>query len=57
MSFQINTTNVIDANGNIIIGSGASNPASPATGTLWFNTTSGTLVGWNGTSWVTLTTA
>jgi hypothetical protein len=57
MSFRVNTTNVIDANGDIIIGSGAANPASPANGTLWFNTTSGTLVGWNGTAWVTLTTA
>ena len=57
MSFAIGANTVIDSSGNIIIGSGPTNPASPATGTLFFNTTSGTLVGWNGTSWVTLTTA
>lgn len=59
MAFIVGGTTqvVIDNSNNVIIGSGSSNPASPATGTLFFNTTSGTLVGWNGTAWVTLTTA
>ena len=57
MAYDVNSVIVIDDNRNVIIGSGASNPASPATGTLWFNTTSGTLVGWDGGQWVTLTQA
>ena len=56
-SFIVGSSTVITNTADVIVGSGASNPASPATGTIWFNTTSGTLVGWNGTAWVTLTVA
>lgn len=54
MSYSINDTTVIDSNRNVIIGSGSSRPASPPTGTLWFNTTTNVLEGWNGSSWVVL---
>jgi hypothetical protein len=59
MSLRITTTVVVDNDRNCIIGSGTTDgrPASPATGTLWFNTSLGVLEGWNGTSWITLTTA
>ena len=59
MALKISGTNVVDDSRNCIIGSGttAQRPASPVTGTLWFNTTLGVLEGWNGTSWITLTTA
>jgi hypothetical protein len=55
MAFLVGVNIVIDNNANIIIGSGASNPASPTAGTIWFNTTTGILVGWNGSVWVNLT--
>ena len=59
MTLRISDTTVVDINRNCIIGSGttAQRPASPATGTLWFNTTLGILEGWDGSSWITLTTA
>jgi hypothetical protein len=59
MAIKITTTVVVDNDRNCIIGSGttAQRPASPVTGTLWFNTSLGVLEGWNGSSWVTLTTA
>lgn len=57
MTIQVNGTTVIDASGNVILGSGPSDPVSPVAGQIWFNTTSGTVKGYNGTSWVTLTTA
>jgi hypothetical protein len=55
MAFLVGANIVIDNSANIIIGSGASNPASPAAGTIWFNTTLGRLVGWNGSVWIDLT--
>jgi hypothetical protein len=56
MAFLVGSNIVIDNSANIIIGSGASNPASPTAGTIWFNTTTGILVGWNGSAWINLTT-
>jgi hypothetical protein len=55
MAFLVAGTVVINSGGNVIIGSGASNPASPTAGTIWFNTTLGRLVGWNGSAWINLT--
>ena len=57
MAIKISGTNVVDDNSHPVIGSGVTRPASPVTGTLWFNTTLGVLEGWNGTSWIALTTA
>ena len=57
MTYQVSGTTVIDSNRHVIVGSGSSRPASPATGTIWFNTSSGVLEGYNGTAWVTLSTA
>lgn len=54
MAFLINNTVVIDNNSNVIIGSGATRPASPQQGTLWFNTSSNILEGYNGSVWITL---
>lgn len=56
MTYQVNSTTVITSARHVIIGSGTTRPASPATGTIWFNTTLGVLEGWNGTAWVALTT-
>jgi len=72
MGLQINGTNVIDDNLNVVSGtpsvqgtvvtatvaavppSGttANRPASPPTGTLYFDTDEGKLVSYNGTEWV-----
>lgn len=57
MTIQVNSTTVIDGNRNVIVGSGATRPASPVTGMIWFNTSTGVLEGWNGSAWVTLTNA
>lgn len=54
MAIKISNTTVIDDNKHFIIGSGATRPASPVTGTLWFNTSLNKLEGYNGTTWVTL---
>ena len=56
MTIQVNNTITFDSIGNAILGSGTSRPVSPATGTLWFNTSTGLLEGWDGTSWVALST-
>ena len=55
MTIQVNSTITFDINANAIIGSGTTRPASPAAGTLWFNTSTGILEGWNGTTWISLT--
>jgi hypothetical protein len=57
MAFKISNTIVIDDSQNIIVGSGttAERPASPVTGTLWFNTSLGILEGWTGSIWEQLT--
>lgn len=57
MAIKVGSINVIDDSRNVIIGSGSTNPASPTAGTIWFNTTTGKLVGWTGSIWVDLTTA
>lgn len=57
MAYKISTVTVIDDNRNVIVGSGASDPVSPTTGTIWFNTTSGQLKGWDGSTWILLTQA
>jgi hypothetical protein len=57
MTYRINGTTVIDASRNVIIGSGSTDPSSPTTGMLFFNTSSGVLKGYTGTAWVTLTNA
>ena len=57
MTIKVNGTTVIDGNRNVIVGSGATRPASPVTGMIWFNTSTGVLEGWNGSAWVTLTKA
>lgn len=56
MTIQVNSTITFDSIGNAILGSGSTRPASPATGTLWFNTSTNILEGWNGTAWVSLST-
>jgi hypothetical protein len=57
MAIKIASTTVIDDSQNVIVGSGttAQRPASPAVGTLWFNTSLAVLEGWNGTAWIQLT--
>lgn len=57
MPHQVGGTTFIDDNRNVIVGSGASRPSTPSTGTVWYNTSTGVLEGWNGTAWVTLSTA
>ncbi len=59
MAFLAGSTpaTVVDDSSQIIVGSGTSNPTSPTTGTIFFNTSTGILVGWNGSSWVNLTVA
>lgn len=57
MTYQVNGTTVITSAQHVIVGSGTTRPASPATGTIWFNTSTGVLEGYNGTAWVTLSTA
>jgi hypothetical protein len=59
MAIKISGIDVVTDSSHPVIGSGttAQRPASPATGTLWFNTSLGVLEGWNGTSWIALTTA
>lgn len=57
MTYQVSGTTVITSSRHVIVGSGTTRPSSPATGTIWFNTSSGVLEGWNGSSWVTLSTA
>ncbi len=58
MAIKINNTVVIDNSSHCIIGSGttAERPASPPSGTLWFNTTLNVLEGYNGSTWVSLIT-
>lgn len=57
MAYQISGTTVIDNSRNVIIGSLASNPASASAGTIYFNTATGQLYGFNGSAWVALTLA
>ena len=54
MSYAVNGITVIDSQRVVIIGSGTTDPVSPATGTTFFNTTTGVLKGWNGAAWVAL---
>lgn len=57
MTIQVNGTTVFATDLSVRVGSGASRPASPTTGMLWFNTSTGILEGYNGTAWVALTNA
>jgi hypothetical protein len=54
MSYSIGGITVINNNKVVIVGSGTTDPTSPATGTIFFNTTSGQLKGWDGSTWVAL---
>lgn len=54
MAFLIQNSVVIDDDTNVIIGSGTTRPQSPQPGTIWFNTSTGVLEGWNGSEWVTM---
>ena len=55
MTIRVNGTTVVDGSRNIIIGSGSTLPASPTAGTVWFDTSDSILKGYNGSSWVNLT--
>lgn len=57
MAYQISGTTVIDNSRNVIIGSLASDPAGVVAGTIYFNTTTGQLYGYDGSSWIALTLA
>ena len=54
MSYTVNGVTVIDLQRVVIVGSGTTDPSTPAAGTTFFNTTTGVLKGWNGSAWVNL---
>lgn len=55
MSIRIGGQIVFDNKGNPILGNLQIAPASPSAGTMFFNENTRTVQGWNGTSWVDLT--
>jgi hypothetical protein len=57
MAYKIVGQTVIDDNRNVIIGSLASNPTGVPAGTIYFNTSTNQLYGFNGTAWNPLTAA
>ncbi len=54
MSYAENGVNVINLQRVVIVGSGTTDPSTPAAGTTFFNTSTGVLKGWNGSAWVNL---
>jgi hypothetical protein len=54
MSYAENGVTVINLQRVVIVGSGTTDPSTPAAGTTFFNTSTGVLKGWNGSAWVNL---
>lgn len=57
MAYKISGTTVIDDSRNVIIGSLASDPGSAPAGTIYYNTATNQLFGFDGVTWIALTTA
>jgi hypothetical protein len=59
MAYQISSTTVIDDNRKATFtsmnpGTSSSDPGSPSTGDIYYNTSTGTLKVYNGSAWISI---